>query len=738
LGKDGQVDLAKLGDQLNRVELLTLRLGNDLPGTTQDFVEMATALRQGGLAAETILGGAGEAVADLAVVTNQLPRSLAKDFAQYGMQFNLQSQEYIKAADLFARIYARSDLGSAELIEGSKYFQLRAGAPLGLKGLEGAETAARLMASLKKIGLEGSVAGTGSANFFSAIATRKKELAELKKTTGVDLQFFDKQGRWVGIEKTIEQMEKLRKLSPEKQMAALKKIAGDEGAAVGTAFIKMGVQGWREFNETLDRTVGLEDAIATKTDTFNAKMDSLLGTVENLTVSGFTPMLNTLKPVVDLTNKGVGALQEFAKENPNIASVATHLFGVGSASLVVVGGFKAMRAAWALWKITSAIGAGETAFLSFLRTAQVQSVATGTAMQSAAMQSSLSQIFGGKAVVVGAAGTAAGSTFLSRFTLAIGRVAPIAAAVGVWSMVIQSALTNSDNEAVAAAAGDKIGEILAERFKQRISGKLSPEVQRELERSTSPGLASEIVKQQGLDTGGRAFWQPGAKSEFVKLLEDSAKARGDAARGASVPDYLLASRRSAIAQIYNSGIMNATDLAEYLKQAYETLRKSGAPALYSELERLAKSEAFPGLEAELDRIRNAQAGQAVEDFTSALRNATGQMSSLISAIPYRPGMNSGPVRKSEFNLTPFGVPSRASGGHVEREGMVLVHRGEDIVPAKVTRGYRPKEARETQASRSSGETHLHFHIPPGSPVTQDPKSLMAYVTYEVTRQRERR
>jgi hypothetical protein len=52
------------------------------------------------------------------------------------------------------------------------------------------------------------------------------------------------------------------------------------------------------------------------------------------------------------------------------------------------------------------------------------------------------------------------------------------------------------------------------------------------------------------------------------------------------------------------------------------------------------------------------------------------------------GLGGGPVRGPIPLLVPSKVPSRASGGSVEQDGFVKVHRGEDIVPARVTRQYR--------------------------------------------------
>lgn len=79
--KDGAVDLELLNSQMSDLETLAVKLGNRLPGTTEDFVKLFISLKQGGMATKDILGGAGEAIANLAVLTHSDPAVLGKQFA---------------------------------------------------------------------------------------------------------------------------------------------------------------------------------------------------------------------------------------------------------------------------------------------------------------------------------------------------------------------------------------------------------------------------------------------------------------------------------------------------------------------------------------------------------------------------------------------------------------------------------------------------------------------------------
>ncbi|MDX6692632.1 MAG: hypothetical protein QOF02_235 [Blastocatellia bacterium] len=378
LDKSGSVNLSQLGNQLSRFEQLGMRLGNALPGSTQDFIEEFAVLKQGGLEVETILNGAGEAAAHLAVVMKEKPKDLAEPLAQYGKMFAFQADEYVKAADLFSRIYRATGLRSGELIEGSKFFQLRAGAPLGLKGIEGGEIGARLMAALKSYGLEGGIAGREAAMFFSHMATHKEALQKVKKDFGIDLQIFDKKGNFLGFDNVFKQMEKLRGLKTQQQMQAFKELGGEEGAGIGNIFMQMGEAGWKAQYDKLSKIPALQTQINEATQTYNAKVEAVLGTWENLKATAFTPLLDQAKPILDKANEIVGFIQSFAQAHPTLALVAGDIVAVGGVALTLVGTVKALTAAWRLWRIASAVGSSEQTILAFLRNTSTETTTATT------------------------------------------------------------------------------------------------------------------------------------------------------------------------------------------------------------------------------------------------------------------------------------------------------------------------------------------------------------------------
>lgn len=389
-GKDGSVNLEKLNNQMSRFSSLGMKLGNELPGTTKDFVDMFVAMKQAGMQTETILGGAGVAVAHLAVLTASNPAELGKQFTQVGEQFGLKPEEYEPSSELFLKLYRAQGLRPEDLIEGTKFAQLRGGLPLGLKGLSGMQTMMNMLGLLKRSGLEGGIAGREMAGLLMHLAATtkdQKKADDALRARGIDLQFFDKQGQFLGDENFIKQFEKLKKLNPIEQQDFVKRRFGSaEAMGPISVFQQQGMEGWKKYADTNAAVLPMQQQITEKTKTFNSTMEALSGTLENLKVTVFTPMLGPLSAAADKANELVGNLQGFSEAHPALTATITYTIGIGAAALTAYAGVKTLITGWRLWRIASAIGASETGLLGFLTRTQTEAAATGTAMKVAAVE----------------------------------------------------------------------------------------------------------------------------------------------------------------------------------------------------------------------------------------------------------------------------------------------------------------------------------------------------------------
>ncbi|OLE54592.1 MAG: phage tail tape measure protein [Acidobacteria bacterium 13_1_20CM_3_53_8] len=429
LGTDGQINVAKMNAEMNELEHLSLRLGNALPGTTQNFVEMLSTLKQGGLSTQSILNGTGEAVANLAVITHQVPRDLAEPFAQYAQQFQLTGEEATKLADTLARLKFATGLNPQELIEGSKFFQLRAGSPLGLTGLQGAEMSGRLLGTLRRYGLEGGIGGRELADFVLKLNFKgdeqKKALQELHKM-GIDLQFFNKRGEFLGFDNLFTQMQKLRGLNTQQSLSIGETLFGREALGIASAFTKAGSEGWNKINNDINKSSTAQQKLNEITSTYNAKLEAVEGTLTNIKATAFLPLLEQIKPALDFANEFASGVQDFSQAHSTIALITSDLVSLGGITLTVYGGFKVLTTGWKLWRIASAVGSHESGLINFLKRTNTEAARAGDSLGAASAKAgSLTGRLGGLA---------------RGFTIAV-RVAEV---IGL-EYAIQKAITEYEN-----------------------------------------------------------------------------------------------------------------------------------------------------------------------------------------------------------------------------------------------------------------------------------------------------
>lgn len=669
VGKDGKVNIGKMNAEMNQLESLSVRLGNKLPGTTQDFVEMLATLKQGGLSTNTILNGTGEAVANLAVITKQVPKDLAEPFTQYALQFGLTGEEAVKLADTLARLKFATGLNPQDLIEGSKFFQLRVGAPLGFKGLEGADVSGRFLATLKRSGLEGGLGGREAATFLNHMITNKDALKNVKKEFGIDVQLFDKKGQFLGFDNLFKQMEKFRKLSAEKQMGAFKELGGEEGAGVGVAIMKSGLEGWKNINEEIDKSSSAQQKLNEITDTYNAKVEAVQGTLQNLKVTIFTPALDFIKPTLDSANDLVGKMQEWAKEYPTVSKYTVGLLGASAATLTVVSGIKAMTTAWRLWRIVSAIGAGDS-------------------LASAATQANN---FGG------AWGRVNRLPRTVQFTLLLTSIGFTIEQLIEFKKVMEEFNKNQKEENTSGEVAYKAFQRGQQTYKEQ--GLAFPR-----ERYTEEAKA-DFQRLQGGNRFLEYALAPNRSSIFERLFGPTNPLTNYRANLSNEEYNRLVRQGFSAQQITEAGaarfiqkrvpsLQDPKVMGEFRK---ESARWNFSPEATQSLDRVLQ-QAFPesfkqSSQSFVDALREML--QPTKDISDAFEQTKGSITPLPPALDKatQAAVNfSIKVNSLEFNPPSSagnsgqpGVSQSASGSIVQRDGLAFVHRGNVITPASLSR-----------------------------------------------------
>lgn len=732
-GQDARV----FADQMNRAEVLGIDLGNQLQGTTQDYLQIFAALKQAGVETETILGGAGKSAGYLANVSGTIRTGAfieqAKELGQFGKLFKLKPEDFEATVNLFSALKDRFDIESSSLIESAKYFQSTASS-LGMTGLEGATDTARLFAFIKRnAALEGSTAGTSVAAMITQFVTHKKQLAELKKATGVDLNLFETKGKdkgkFLGLDNAFKEAEKLRGLQGSIRKEALVKAFGTEGEKVFGAMVDAGLDGWKSFVAESKKAVEVNAKINAQMETFNSKLEAVQGSISNLVASGFTPMLNSVKPILDGTNSLIGNMQAFGKEHPNIAKVASAIFGVGSTTLVVTGAITMLTAKWRMWKIVSAVSSGDTQLLTFLQNVQAQTTTTAAGLGSAATRAAWykRELTGVPAVL----GTTLVLTVGAEVLAYIYQLKQEADAAWAEAKGTATSTAKATEKLYASPASSQqimqMGQAHApaslDAFITGINARLKQE---QLEQAPSP-IGAAVPIYGAYDILKKAFYQPEAGQN--KIAQD-------------LKSYMPELKMPAEFAFFIDAVNKRKDLSGEEKKNYIQGANTAFPESAAQYERAMQEAGAAGYNhAEaLRSLVDADKAAAIELGQQLAPNAMSAAKEL-KALGERAAVTNLSPPKTDANGNPVKVQSNAVGGRVQSDGMVHVHAGEHIVPARVSQPYREGGRASSGGMTVSGGIHLHVNVPKGSAAAENPEKFgefaLKYISRSIKKQREK-
>lgn len=336
----------KLPVQFEAIKRQTVELGNVLPGTTADFVNLASALKEQGMPMEAIAGGALKSAAHLAVVMKMVPEQAGEMVAKLREAFQLGEHEFDRMADYTQRARFGFGLKSEDLLLGAKYY----GGKLNTLGMTGADNVRKIYAiqgMAAQQGMDGSTFGTN----FSMMLTRvglmterlhksskeMKAVNEVLNKNGIKLDFFDKAGKFAGVDNMVAQLDKLKDLSMEKRLQVLTRLFGEEGGRVADLIARNGRKGYQAALDTMDAEASLAQRISIATRSFRNQLEAFSGTFTNFLASVGAPLAQMFTPVLSTLNEIVGGpMMTFVEQNQGLVKVVGGI-GAGAAGILAVG-----------------------------------------------------------------------------------------------------------------------------------------------------------------------------------------------------------------------------------------------------------------------------------------------------------------------------------------------------------------------------------------------------------------
>lgn len=328
-------------DKINKQAVIA---GNLYPGTTADFLNLAAGMKLMGMDAKTMTSGAFQGAAALQVMFKLNPAEAGEAFVQMGKGFKIAGQDSLAFADAIQRVSYSTGLKLPEIKEAMKYAGTGL-SQLGVKGLDNSKTVLAMMGALKQSNVEGSQIGTtfqGAFNHIADMGARlrqgrgevMKEAKESMAKAGVNLQFFDKGGKFLGMENFVNQFDKLKGLSEQSRLLIGKALFGEEGAKM--ALLDKGKM--QEATRAMLQQEALQKRLDRITNTLGNKAEAAKGSLVNLAASIGEKLAPALVPVLDKMNVLLGRMQEWTDKHPNWTAAIAGTVGALGALLVAAGG----------------------------------------------------------------------------------------------------------------------------------------------------------------------------------------------------------------------------------------------------------------------------------------------------------------------------------------------------------------------------------------------------------------
>lgn len=280
-----------LSNGFEQLTKISTELGNKLPGTTADFLQMASTMKALGVSTESLTSGALEAAAFMAVVAKPLGVTYdqaAESVGKLGRAFGISGKEMVPFADTLQRaLHMGGDL------EQMQYAMSRIAGPLKMLGKQGLGTANEmvpLVSLLSQAGLQGEAIGTG-------IQTMIEELVD--------------EGQYKGVQSLVDSLEKIHKLTPKLQMEKLHDLFGQHATKASI----IGAGGYNQLVKDMEAQASLQKRVNNSLGTLTNLWDAATGTFSNAMVAFAGAYAPELKQLAQTLNDISGKLITWAAAN---------------------------------------------------------------------------------------------------------------------------------------------------------------------------------------------------------------------------------------------------------------------------------------------------------------------------------------------------------------------------------------------------------------------------------------
>jgi TP901 family phage tail tape measure protein len=332
------------------------RLGQDLPGTSADFGEIAGSMRSAGLAARDIRDGGLEAAAALKILGRMNNEEAGFLSVQMSRALKVGGHDFKAFADELQRTSFAAGISIREMATAIPYM----GSQLQLfkiSGLPGAQAVTTAMAMLKDAGVSGTELGTSLAGLMDRLPILQDRLLYgrgWKTREGAGLlqrynlgnlgtQLFDEKGELRGdtgltkMANVVTVFDRInRSITSTKDRAFLfDELLGDIGKRAGVAFT---IENWNAARKKILDQADLQTRLNEVLKTQASLWEALTGTGKIFLASVAEPLAPVIKGITRGLNTLTGHLVDWNRAHPKLTAAIAGTVVVGGGLALLVGG----------------------------------------------------------------------------------------------------------------------------------------------------------------------------------------------------------------------------------------------------------------------------------------------------------------------------------------------------------------------------------------------------------------
>lgn len=322
--------------KMEKLSKFTLQLAQDTIYSAGEIADGMIELGKAGVKAEQIIGGIGQAMANLGAAGDIPLMESGQIITSTIQQFDLAAKDAVRVTDLLAGAANASIADITDIGVSLKYV----GGVASASGLTFEDTATAI-SLLAKAGIRGSTAGTSLRQMIVSFGGATEPARDALKELGILMddgtnKFYTQEGALKPLSQVYEILNRATAdLTQKQKLAYLRTIFNNRALSAAAILTRDGAKGFKEMNKEMSK-VSAADVARKRLDNLSGDIEILKGNIQTLLVQAGGPFQETARKWV----KGLTKLvQAFGELDPETQKMIVQSIGMAGAILIAMGAF---------------------------------------------------------------------------------------------------------------------------------------------------------------------------------------------------------------------------------------------------------------------------------------------------------------------------------------------------------------------------------------------------------------